>query len=237
MSVLSISHGNSGFHFFCIVQWEICHWWSFEFILLSSSKLARSNSCLSTYWRQLCLLESSNDDSPISEEYGRIYWWFHSPAGDDLNLLGSWIKNNNIVISWILNSISKDISTSIVFSDSSTESWSNLKERFQQSNAPYIFQLWPELMNLVQNQNSLSVHFTKLKILRDEQSNFHLAGTCWNCTCGGVKELNSYFQTKYVMTFPIGLNYSFAQIRGPILLLDPIPPLGILSSFSKRMPA
>lgn len=63
------------------------------------------------------------------------------PDGDDLNLLGSWIKNNNIVISWILNSISKDISTSIVFSDSSTESWSNLKERFQQSNAPYIFQL------------------------------------------------------------------------------------------------
>lgn len=36
---------------------------------------------------------------------------------------------------------------------------------------------------------------------------------------------NAYFQMDYVMSFLMGLNDSFAQIRGQLLLLDPIPPI------------
>lgn len=36
--------------------------------------------------------------------------------GSDLNLLRSWIRNNFIVISWIINAVSKQISKSIMFS-------------------------------------------------------------------------------------------------------------------------
>ena len=43
------------------------------------------------------------------------------PRPDSTDLLGSWIRNNNIVISWILNSVSKEISASILFSDSARE--------------------------------------------------------------------------------------------------------------------
>ena len=60
------------------------------------------------------------------------------PDGQDVNLLNSWIHNNNVVISWILNSVSKEISASIIFSESASEIWNDLKERFQQCNAPRI---------------------------------------------------------------------------------------------------
>ena len=38
--------------------------------------------------------------------------------GQDTGLLNSWIRNNNVAISWILNSVSKEISASIIFSES-----------------------------------------------------------------------------------------------------------------------
>lgn len=50
--------------------------------------------------------------------------------------LNSWIRNNNIVISWILNFVSKEISASVLYSESAQEIWDDLKERFQQGNGP-----------------------------------------------------------------------------------------------------
>ncbi|KAL0551259.1 hypothetical protein IC582_010345 [Cucumis melo] len=71
------------------------------------------------------------------------------------DLLPSWIRNNNIVISWILNSVSKPISTSILFADSARSIWLDLKERFQRKNAPRIFHLKRSLAILSHNQESL----------------------------------------------------------------------------------
>lgn len=48
------------------------------------------------------------------------------PPGDDLLLLNAWIQNNNVVISWLLNSVSKDISVSAIFSESAREIWLDL---------------------------------------------------------------------------------------------------------------
>ena len=43
------------------------------------------------------------------------------PSGDDPILLNAWIRNNSIVISWLLNSVSKYIFASVIFSDSAHE--------------------------------------------------------------------------------------------------------------------
>ncbi|XP_024017548.1 uncharacterized protein LOC112090450 [Morus notabilis] len=94
------------------------------------------------------------------------------PDGTDVNFLNSWIRNNNIVISWILNSVSKEISVSVLFSDSAFKIWIDLEDRFQQSNGPRIFQLHQELVNHVQNQQSVGVYFTRLKALWEELNNF-----------------------------------------------------------------
>ena len=101
--------------------------------------------------------------------------------------------------------------------------WKDLCDCFEQSNGPRIFQLRRDLINHVQNQQSVSVYFTKLKALWEELSNFHPVCSCGKCSCGGVQNLNAYFQMEYVMSFLMGLNDSFAQIRAQLLLLDPIP--------------
>lgn len=116
------------------------------------------------------------------------------PEDNDSDLLNAWIRNNNIVISWILNSISKEILASVIYTTSAYEIWMDPKERFQQKNGPQIFQLRRELMNLVQNQDNVSTSFRKLKTVWEELSNYRPTCTCGKCTCGGTKELNNHYQ-------------------------------------------
>ena len=123
----------------------------------------------------------------IKNKVGFIDGSISKPEGTDFNLLNSWIRNNNMVISWILNSVSKEISASILFSESAHDIWIDLKDRFQQSNGPRIFQLRRDLINHTQNQNSVGMYFTKLKALWEELSNFRPNCSCGKCTCGGVR--------------------------------------------------
>ena len=83
----------------------------------------------------------------VKNKLGFIDGSISKPEGTDPNLLNSWIRNNNVVISWLLSSVSKEISASIIFSDSTYKIWLDLKDRFQQRNGPRIFQLRRELMN------------------------------------------------------------------------------------------
>ena len=89
-----------------------------------------------TSWSRAMLIARS-----VKSKIGFIDGSILRPDGTDLALLNSWTRNNNIVMSWILNSVSKDISASILFSDSAIEIWIDLRDRFQQSNGPRIFQL------------------------------------------------------------------------------------------------
>ena len=159
----------------------------------------------------------------VKNKLGFVDGTIVKPMSTDQNLMNSWIRNNNMVISWILNSVSKEISSSVMFSESAMEVWVDLRERFQQSNGPRIFQLRRDLINLSQDQNSVVTYFTKLKTIWEELNNFRPNCSCGQCTCGGVKEMNSFLHSEYVMTFLMGLNESFTQTQGQVLLMDPLP--------------
>lgn len=90
---------------------------------------------------------------------------------------------------------------------------------------PRIFQLLRELLNRTKNQQYVSVYFTKLEALWEELSNFRPIGSCGKCSCEGLKNLNSYFHMEYIMSFLMGLNDLFAQIRAQLILLDSLPPI------------
>lgn len=60
------------------------------------------------------------------------------PTGE---LLKSWNICNSIVTLWILNSLSKEISARVNFSDSAHEIWIDLQERYRRKNRPRVFQL------------------------------------------------------------------------------------------------
>ncbi|KAL5813094.1 hypothetical protein ACOSQ3_028044 [Xanthoceras sorbifolium] len=100
----------------------------------------------------------------VKNKFGFVNGTINKLEGTDPSLLNSWTRNNNVVISWILNSVSKEISASVIFVDLASEIWNDLSDRFQQRNGPRIFQLRRGLMNLSQEQNSVSIYFTKLKL-------------------------------------------------------------------------
>ena len=131
----------------------------------------------------------------VKNKLGFIDGTIARPPATDGSLLYSWLRNNNLVIAWLLNSVSKEISKRILYSESAFEIWCDLRERFQQSNGPRIFQLRRELINLRQGSDSVSLYFTKLKSLWEEITNFRPQSTCERCFCGGLKDLNLHLHT------------------------------------------
>lgn len=77
----------------------------------------------------------------------------------------------------------------------------------------------------VEDQDSINVYFTRLKTFWEELNQFRPMCNCGKCVCNGVKNVEVYIQMDYTMTFRMGLNDSFAQIKSQILLIDPLPPI------------
>jgi hypothetical protein len=148
------------------------------------------------------------------------------PSSTDSSFL-IWTRCNTMVLSWILNSVSPEIANSVIFVDSASAMWSDLQERFSQSNGPRIFQLQKRISSLTQGSNSVSAYYTQLKGLWDELLSFRPIS---NCTCGGSKVLVDHHHQEYVFHFLMGLHESFANVRGQILLADPLPPINKIFS-------
>ncbi|XP_012857540.1 PREDICTED: uncharacterized protein LOC105976827 [Erythranthe guttata] len=136
-----------------------------------------------------------------------------TPSRDDILLFNAWSRSNKVVISWILNAVSKEIQSSILYSDNAKSIWDDLFSRFRQTNGPRIFQLRREIAGLRQHTNSVNTYFTRLKALWDEVSSFRPRCTCGACTCGGVARLDDYYALEYTMTFLMGLHDSLQSSR------------------------
>ena len=63
-------------------------------------------------------------------------------------LFNAWNHCNNIVIAWILNSISKDIENSLMYIVIPTKIWIDLYNHFRHNNSPQVFQLKKNLIAL-----------------------------------------------------------------------------------------
>ncbi|XP_062075879.1 uncharacterized protein LOC133780009 [Humulus lupulus] len=153
------------------------------------------------------------------------------PSPTDTSLYIAWSRNNNIVISWILNSVSKEISASILYDDSASEIWKDLQVRFQRSNGPHIFNLQKDLTNLRQDSQTVSMYYTKLRTIWEELSTYRPTCTCNKCTCGGVQKLQEHYHMEYIMSFLMRLKDSYSHVRGNIFLMDPLPELNRVFHF------
>ncbi|KAI5345032.1 hypothetical protein L3X38_012909 [Prunus dulcis] len=124
-----------------------------------------------------------------------------------------WLRCNDMVFSWIVNTLDPEISYSVIYCTTAHEIWEDLRERFSQSNAPRIFQLQPETSYLTQDQLSVATYYTKLKGLWDELASCTYSFTC---TCAAHGDCNK------LMQFLMGLNESYSAVRCQILLMNPL---------------
>lgn len=81
--------------------------------------------------------------------------------------------------------------------------------------------------NLSQENLTISSYYTKFRIICDELINYKFipSCSCGVCTCGSMAAHVEYQEEEYIMSFIMGLNESFASVRGHILMMKPLPSL------------
>ncbi|KAH0734514.1 hypothetical protein KY285_010221 [Solanum tuberosum] len=125
-----------------------------------------------------------------------------------------------MVISWLLNSLSREISESVIYSSTAKELWSDLEARFGQSSGAKLFQLQKELSDLVQGVANIATYYTKIKKLWDEVDNMNISILC---TCEARGKNIKGKQDERLVQFLMGLNDSYCSARGNILIISPLP--------------
>ncbi|GKB54696.1 hypothetical protein Tco_0905449 [Tanacetum coccineum] len=112
----------------------------------------------------------------------------------DSELRALWERNNDMLISWILNTISEQIGNNLNFINSASKLWLELQEHYAQIDGHRIYQLSNDIFQLKQENSSVEMYYQKLKGL-------------W----------------KILIQFLMGLDEFYSNIRGKILLMQPLP--------------
>ncbi|XP_041993277.1 uncharacterized protein LOC121743933 [Salvia splendens] len=148
------------------------------------------------------------------------------PQDDDL-LYHAWIRCNSMVVSWIRNSLSPQICSSIMYLDDAKEIWIDLRDRFSQCDSARIYQLKQKIMFLTQGEDDVNSYFTNLRIVWDEYKHTQPISwcVCTTCRCQSSTKWHNHQEAECVMQFLIGLNSTYSQIRSHILSMVPLPTL------------
>ncbi|KAL4554281.1 hypothetical protein LXL04_037617 [Taraxacum kok-saghyz] len=148
------------------------------------------------------------------------------------NEIAEWISTDCMVRSWLLNSISKEISGAFIFATTAHELWKELEEHFGESNGQLIYQLQRQIASIPQGDNSLSKYYTRLKQLWDE---LNCLIPLPPCNCGSAKSIYEITSMSRLMQFLIGLNDVYDNLRNQILVLDPLPSVHKAYSMALRV--
>ncbi|KAI3448741.1 hypothetical protein Pfo_005406 [Paulownia fortunei] len=137
-----------------------------------------------------------------------------NPSASNDKFVG-WKRCNDMVLSWILNSIDPSLSNSVIYTELASVVWADLNECFFQNNALRIFQLQRDIASLHQETMSVIAYYSKLKSLWDEFSSYN---DLYVCVCEAQSRVAERDELKKVMQFLMGLNDTYSAIHGQILL-------------------
>ncbi|XP_076917422.1 uncharacterized protein LOC143577487 [Bidens hawaiensis] len=120
------------------------------------------------------------------------------------SFLAQWQRCNDTVISWILNTLSGDISASVLYTETAHNLWVELNDRYGQVNG----------------SGDIATYFTKIKAIWDE---LNALNSIPPCSCGVSHLLAKREEVQRLVQFLMGLNSSYDSIRGNILMMKPLP--------------
>lgn len=93
-------------------------------------------------------------------------------------LMEHWLQCNDIVIAWLQSTMSIDVKSCTLYANTAQELWLDLEHQLAQQNAPRIYDVKQAIATLMQNQDAVSVYFSKYKPLLDDLTNFELIPNC-----------------------------------------------------------
>ncbi|KAL0371332.1 UNVERIFIED_CONTAM: Retrovirus-related Pol polyprotein from transposon RE1 [Sesamum angustifolium] len=139
---------------------------------------------------------------------------------DNSEELDEWIRIDCMIITWILNSVSKEIVDAFIYATSARALWLELEARYGGSNGPMIYNLEREISSISQGDMSVTTYFTKIKMLWDEL-------ICLDplpvCTCTAHRQTADREASRQLMRFLMGLSSVYEHVRRQILLMEPRP--------------
>ncbi|XP_076955974.1 uncharacterized protein LOC143630989 [Bidens hawaiensis] len=109
-----------------------------------------------------------------------------------------------MVITWILNTLTRDISDSVLYAETAQSLWNELNSRFGQANGAMFYLLQKNLCQITRGSKDISTYFAKMKSNWDE---LNAINTITSCTCGAA-----YFFAKRE-----------EDQRSNILMMQPLP--------------
>ena len=148
------------------------------------------------------------------------------PTNESDPIYSDWQRCNDLVISWITNYLSQQIYATVLYVYIAKEVWDDLQQIYSQSSGIRVHHLKQAIAAFKQENLSISDYFTHLKGLWNEFLNYRPIPGCTygaKCICGLSKTLIEYQHYNYVHSFLMGLNESFAVVRGQFLLMKPLP--------------
>ncbi|XP_070051766.1 uncharacterized protein [Nicotiana tomentosiformis] len=137
-----------------------------------------------------------------------------------------WERCDDMVTSWILNSLSKDIADSVEYANNAVELWRELEDRYEQTNGARLYQIQKEINDLSQGVLDITCYYSKLKKLWEELNTLSKKTHCsCICTCGAKENMHKAEQDRRLIQFLMGLNEVYTVVRGSILMMNPLPNL------------
>ncbi|XP_015159976.1 uncharacterized protein [Solanum tuberosum] len=108
-----------------------------------------------------------------------------------------WERCDNMVTSWILKSLGKEIVDSVEYVSDALELWKELEERYDQTNGAKLFQIQKEINDLSQGVLDVTVYYTRMKKLWEELNNLSAKDQCsCVCICGGKENIHKAEQDR-----------------------------------------
>lgn len=111
-------------------------------------------------WRRSVLRSLS-----IKNKLGFINGECKKPVSQTSSELRQWERCDDMVTAWILNSLTKDIADSVEYVSSSHELWTELEDRYDQTNGAKLYQIQQEISDLHQGTLDITSYYTKMKKL------------------------------------------------------------------------
>lgn len=79
---------------------------------------------------------------------------------DNHRNFGSWSRCNDMVATWLMNSVSKKIGQSLLFMSTAESIWKNISSRFKHDDALCVYEIEQQLSRLQQGSMDISTYYT-----------------------------------------------------------------------------
>ncbi|XP_074373755.1 uncharacterized protein LOC141714118 [Apium graveolens] len=180
-------------------------------------------------WKRLMSLALS-----AKNKLGFVTGKFKVPS-ESSSYFTHWQRCNDMIITWLLNSVVPEIRSSLVYIALASDVWDDINMRFSQGNGPRIFELKRALSSLAQENLTVSGYYTKFKMFWDDLLQASSIPKCvCVCLCKAKKQHEESEEVIKVTQFLMGLNEVYTNIRGQLLIMNPIPPLTTVLSLLQQ---